>query len=59
MGKALSDLIASLLFRIRSIERARTLDLFHDNPTDLPDAEICGDRHLLTGACIRDAVHVA
>jgi len=38
-------------------ERARTLDLFHDNPTDLPDAEICGDHHLLKRAGIRDAAY--
>ena len=38
-------------------ERARTLDLFHDKPTELPDAEICGDRHLLKRAAIRDSVY--
>lgn len=38
-------------------ERARTLDLFHDKPTELPDAEICGDHHLLERAGVRDAAY--
>ena len=43
---------------VRSIfERARTLDLFHDKPTELPDAEICGDRHLFKRAAVRDAAY--
>lgn len=38
-------------------ERARTLDLFYDKPTELPGAEICGDRHLLKRAAVRDSVY--
>lgn len=38
-------------------EQVRTLDLFHDKPTKLPDAEIDGDRHLLDRAAIRDAAY--
>lgn len=38
-------------------ERARTLDLFHDKPTELPDAEICGEHLLLKRAGIRDAAY--
>ena len=45
------DLVQSIF------ERARTLDLFHDKPTELPDAEICGDHHLLKRAAFRDSVY--
>ena len=38
-------------------ERARTLDLFHDKPIELPDAEIFGDHHLLKRAGVRDAAY--
>ena len=38
-------------------ERARTLDLFYDKPTELPDGEICGDHHLLERAGVRDAAY--
>ena len=38
-------------------ERASTLNLFHDQPTQLPDAEICGDHHLLKRAGVRDAAY--
>ena len=36
-------------------DQARTLDLFHDTATELPDTETCGDNHLLKRAGIRDA----
>ena len=43
---------------VRSIfERARTLDLFHDKPMELSDADICGDHHLLMRAGVRDAAY--
>ena len=45
------DLVQSIF------ERARTLDLFHDKPTELPGAEICGDHHLLKRAAVRDSVY--
>lgn len=38
-------------------ERVRTLDLFHDIPTNLPDAKICDDHHLLKRAGIQDAAY--
>ncbi len=38
-------------------ERVRTLELFDDKPTELPDAKICGDHHLLERAGVRDAVY--
>jgi len=38
-------------------ERTRTLGMFHDNPTELPDAEICGPYHLLERAAVRDAAY--
>ena len=31
------------------------LDLFHDQTTELPDAELCGDHQLLKRAGARDA----
>jgi len=43
---------------VRSIfEQARTFGLFHETPTELPNAEICGDQHLLERAAIRDSTY--
>lgn len=38
-------------------ERATTLDLFHDEPAALPDAEFRGDQNLLERAGLRDAAY--
>ena len=43
---------------VRSIfGQARTFDLFHNKPVKLPDADICGDQHLLERAAIRDSAY--
>ena len=43
---------------VRSIfEQARTLSLFQEKPAKLPDVDICGDRHLLERAAIRDSAY--
>ncbi len=38
-------------------DQARTLDVFHDKPADLPNADICGDQHLLKRAAIRESTY--
>lgn len=43
---------------VKSIfEQARRYSLFYDKPTELPDADICGDQHLLERAAIRDSTN--
>lgn len=43
---------------VRSIfDQARTFSLFHDEPAELPDVDICGDLHLLERAAIRDSAY--
>lgn len=39
---------------VRSVfEQVRRYSLFYDKPSELPDADICGDQHLLERAAIR------
>ena len=48
----------SFFHSVQSIfERARTLDLFFDKTTEIPDAEVSGDLHLLERAGVRDAAN--
>lgn len=43
---------------VKSIfEQARRYSLFYDKPPALPDADICGDQHLLERAAIRDSAN--
>lgn len=38
-------------------ERARALDIFHENPTKLPDVEIYDNHYLLERAAVRDTAY--
>lgn len=38
-------------------DRALALDLFHENITELPDVEVCGEQYLLERAALRDAAY--
>lgn len=43
---------------VRSVfEQARRYSLFCDKPNELPDADICGEQHLLERAAIRDSAN--
>lgn len=49
---------ASFCTAVKSIfEQARRYSLIYDNSTELPDADICGEQHLLERAAIRDSTN--